>query len=238
MGIPKTTGATFVAMGNSREFATASGQGSISNINDPVDVDGNVSWFEKSLSATVGKMFAPYSNFSKGGDRYALIIPASNPALTGRQCTLRALAEIVPTAVMLLDPVNDFINGVTVATVVSQQQQLINELKGLGVKYVFTPTCDPRVTSGNSFVDLAGQTLSAASPLIAAYNDLLRKNSGPSFDFIIDFGTITESSLGSGKWPVDGTANYATSDGTHCSSVLITQKAAYAASVFASKVKL
>lgn len=202
-----------------------------------MDADGNISWFEKALSATVGVAYWPWSNMAIGGDKLAGAFPASS-TLTGRQGRLKAIALARPTAVYIGLNVNDINAAVALATVQAQEQQLIGELKGLGVKYVFTDTTDPWTSSTDSWATTANQTTTSGSANITARNAALRNGTYATYDFFIDQSPNVESSVGSGKWAVSGAANYATGDGHHASPAIITLKAATAAAKIAASITI
>lgn len=236
IGIPKKVGITIFGWGNSREMFTASGTGALSS-NDVMDSEGNVGWLEKACGSIMGNDW-PFSNFSRGSQRLALLIPSSNPALTGRAGVLKAISILKPTAVYIGDSVNDFQNGVALATVKSYEEQLIREIRGMGVKHVFTATTDPRTTSSDSWATVANQTVTTATTNSLLRNQALRGGTWASYDSYIDFSPITESSLDSGKWISDGTANKFTGDGVHASPYLINLKAAHAKTVMAANIRL
>jgi hypothetical protein len=74
-------------------------------------------------------------------------------------------------------------------------------------------TIEPTTTSSDSWATTANQTLDTA-PFNAnriAYNDALRVSGTP----YLELANTVESSLDSGKWVVNGVANYATPDGIH-----------------------
>jgi len=237
LGIPKIQGPSVMAFGDSRCCMTATGTNALSGNFDPLDVDGNISWFEKALSQTVGIAFWPWSNMSIGGDKLAGAFPA-NSTLAGRQGRLKAIAMAQPTAVYVGLNVNDINAAVSLATVQAQEQQLIGELKGLGVKYVFTDTTDPWTTSSDSWATAGNQTTTSGSANITARNAALRAKTWATYDFFIDQSPNTESSVGSGKWASNGTANAVTGDGHHASPALITLKAAAAAAKMAASISI
>ena len=150
LGIPKIPLPSIVAIGDSRLYGIASGTGVVSSTYDPCDGDGNLGWFEKALSATQGTCFWPWANFGRGSDKLALAMP-SNAGLTGRMARLKLLALIKPTAVYLNLSVNDFTSGTGTAAALAYEQQFVQEIRGCGVKYVFTDTTDPVATSTDTF---------------------------------------------------------------------------------------
>jgi hypothetical protein len=134
--------------------------------------------------------------------------------------------------------VNDISAGVTLANVLLYEQQVIGELRGLGVKYIFTDTTDPECTSTDSFATLANQTQGSRTNLMVQRNQMLTAGTWATYDFFIDQRPNVESSINSGLWFVNGTANYATNDGTHASPAIIALKAATAAAKIAASISL
>jgi hypothetical protein len=241
IGIPKKPGPTMLIMGSSREYGFATNSvGSVSATYDPQDANGNLGWLEKALGVTM-----PYSNMSRGSDAFfhwtQSTSTVSSVAANNRWGRLQLIKALRPTAVYLNCAINDFLNGKTAAATQALEQQFVAEVRGCGVKYVFTDTTDPNTTSTDNWATTTNQTQTSASAGILARNAALR-SSGASgyagYDFFIDQGTITESAIGSGLWAVTGTASQTTGDGTHCGAYLHTAKAANAAPIIATNIRL
>ncbi len=235
IGIPKITGPSVILWGNSRDAQSASGTGSVSS-NDALDNDGNSCWGEKAMSAINSGLGWPFSNLSRGSQRLGLLIPASNPALTGRANLLKTIATLRPTAVGLGDSVNDFSNGDSYATVKAREEQLIQEIKAMGVPIVFTWTTDPQTSGAWTNVDGSDQSLSISSANSILRNQALATGQYAPYDFFIDFRSVTEMGTGTGKWKATGVANAVTGDGTHASPAINAQKAAFAKIVMAANI--
>ncbi len=77
-------------------------------------------------------------------------------------------------------------------------------------------TITPKTTTTDAWATLANQTLIANEAQLQAYNVAVLANA-MGYAPPLDFASVLESSLGSGKWKVDGTANKYTVDGIHCS---------------------
>jgi len=239
LGIPKQVTPAVIALGDSRAAGNATGNGTISagGTYDPQDADGNQSWFEKALSATVGIAVWPWSNLSVSGDRLSVALP-SGSTTTGRMGRMKAIALAQPTAVYLGLNVNDIDAGSSLSTIQAYETQLIGELKGLGVKYVFTDTTDPYTSSTDNWASTQNQTPNTGSSVRIARNAALRLGGYAPYDFFIDNSLIVESSVGSDKWVTNGTANFPTGDGLHASPAIILLKAANAAAVMAANISL
>ncbi len=84
-------------------------------------------------------------------------------------------------------------------------------------KRVYRATLDPETSSTNNFIDLLNQTLRNGSDEAQRllYNADVRNDAA-----YFDCAGVSESSLNSGKWRIDGTANKYTSDGIHPSPTL------------------
>jgi hypothetical protein len=75
-------------------------------------------------------------------------------------------------------------------------------------------TVEPKSSSTDSFATLANQTTDACNAQLQLYNAAVLANS-MGYDTPLNFATVGESSVGSGKWKVDGTANKYVLDGIH-----------------------
>jgi hypothetical protein len=75
-------------------------------------------------------------------------------------------------------------------------------------------TVAPKTTSTDSFATLANQTINAQDAARVTYNNAVRAGL-PGASGFFEIADPTESSRDSGKWIVNGTANFATSDGLH-----------------------
>lgn len=238
LGVPKKVLPTVIAgFADSRAKNGSSGLNAIGGAYDTLDIDGNCGWFEKAFSNTKG-IFWPWANFARGSDRASYAIP-SNSNLQGRVDRLKAIALARPTAVYVNLSINDFINSETLATLLAYEQQLISEIRGCGVKYVFTDTTDPNTTSSNSWASKSGQTVAGTSANQLARNQGLRSGSyAPGYDFFIDQSSIVSDPTDERYWISNGIANYMTGDGIHASPYLIGLKAATASRTIAAKIRL
>lgn len=81
-------------------------------------------------------------------------------------------------------------------------------------KKFYQCTIAPRTTSSDSWATIANQTLNANSAGIATLNGLIRA-APVEFTGYYELADVVESSRDSGKWIVNGVANYATADGLH-----------------------
>jgi hypothetical protein len=78
-------------------------------------------------------------------------------------------------------------------------------------------TVEPLVTSTDSYATLANQTVFYNNAQLQLYNAAVLVNA-MGYDKALDFAAIVESSVGSGKWKVDGTTFKYTGDGIHQSA--------------------
>jgi len=222
-----------MAIGDSRSGFRSTGLNSISSNYDPGDNDGNNGWFEKALSLTIGQAFCPWSNLSINDD---FLYQLFNSAKQGGKIRLKLIGMARPTAVYMGLNVNDISGGTSLIQVQKWEQEIIGELKGLGIKYVFTDTTDPYTTSTDSWATSGNQTLSTYSNVMIQRNQALAAGTWATYDFFIDQRPNTESSINSGKWVTNGTANYTTGDGIHASPQLIPLKASTAAAAIAANI--
>lgn len=116
---------------------------------------------------------------------------------------------------------NDFWStGQTAATGEAQAlafAQLVHQYN----KKVWNITIGTKTTSTDSWATTTNQTVanSTINTAVIAYNTWIRAGAN-SQDGYFEIATPEQSALNSGKWIVNGTANYATSDGIHESSVI------------------
>jgi hypothetical protein len=144
-----------------------------------------------------------------------------------------------PTAVYVNLSINDFINSESLSTLLAYEQQLIGEIRGCGVKYVFTDTTDPNTTSSDSWATKANQALAGTSANQLARNQGLRSGSyAPGYDFFIDQAANVSDPTDERYWITTGVANATTGDGMHCTPAIIATKAATASAVMAAKIIL
>lgn len=115
------------------------------------------------------------------------------------------------TDIINLYGINDFFAGASAATLKAR----LTTIRALyPTKKYHVITLGPSADSNNLWVDLPGQTPFANNAERVAHNTNVRADS-LGFDPFFDYAAISESSLNSGKWAVDGTANKYTADGTH-----------------------
>lgn len=244
LGIPKKQGPSIIGIGDSRLYGRDSGTDAIGSF-QPLDADGNCGWFENALSRLTGSAYFPWANFSVGGGfMWSMFLSGYNgltlPNLNGRYGRLKAIGLAKPTAVYVGLNVNDLgALGGSYATLQAWEKSLISELKGLGVKYVFTDTTAPYTTSTDNFATVVNQTQnSSATPGIIARNTGLAAGTWAPYDFFIDQRSNVESSLNSGFWRVDGNAETYTGDGLHGSGLTLNNMAATAAAAIAAAITL
>lgn len=93
-----------------------------------------------------------------------------------------------------------------------------------GIK-VYQTTVTPNVTTTDSYATLANQTPVASNAVRIQLNDWIRTTPSPLSGYI-ETADAVESARNSGKWKVNGSANYATADGLHPSATMHTAMAA------------
>jgi hypothetical protein len=109
--------------------------------------------------------------------------------------------------------INDFPN-LTAAQEIANNQTIRGYFAG---KPYYLTTVAPATSSSDNWETLANQTILSSNANRLAYNDSLRGSIPAGISGIFDTDAVLESALSpdSGKWIVNGTANYATADGTH-----------------------
>jgi hypothetical protein len=108
--------------------------------------------------------------------------------------------------------INDLNNSGTAAQLLANQQTL-RSVNFAGKRY-WICTLAPYTTSSDSYATLANQTVVSSNAQRIAYNTAVRAGVPSMFGYL-DIASRVESSLNSGFWKVNGTANYATADGLH-----------------------
>lgn len=121
--------------------------------------------------------------------------------------------------------INDAGGGVSLVTYQANMTSLVASLKAQGVRDIYACTLAPESTSTDSWATLANQTpgrtggagQAAHEALRQSYNTWLR--TVPAiFTGVFDTGALVEqggASAPTGKWIVNGSANYLTLDGLH-----------------------
>ncbi len=132
--------------------------------------------------------------------------------------TLAAMRDIGTHSINALGR-NDIANGAAALRTNIDAMVAFDLAIGL-MPYVSTVT--PYVSStSDSMATLAGQTTDpTTNPARVTYNDAQRAGVSTGALGLIDINTVFESSLNSGKWPVTGAANYATTDRLHPTAAL------------------
>ena len=109
--------------------------------------------------------------------------------------------------------VNDiFIGGASNAALKATQTSIATLYP---TKRSFLTTIDPETNSTDNWATLVNQTVHAQEAVRVAYNTDVRAGTVPGYIGSFDCAAVSESSLNSGKWKVDGTANKYTLDGVH-----------------------
>lgn len=241
LGIPKVNGPIVLSRVDSRGIGYATGN--VSVIGDFGDADGNVGWFEKSLGRSVaGSVFAPFASFGNLSNGLGSLV--NSPF--NKRGFYKAIKLSGASAVMLALNTNDFEQGTSAATIQLWEQQLIAEIKGLGVRQVYTITTDPWSSSTDSWATTANQTIQN----VGVNNQFIIRNTalasgtwcgGPlngGYDFFIDNRPIVENGNGSGIWKATGVANGYTGDGLHASPFAINLMAANAGATLSTNLKV
>jgi lysophospholipase L1-like esterase len=189
------------------------GFGDTANIN--ASTPGPYSWITRGINNAV-----PAIRLGGGGD---LMANFPNLLATRRM----AFASGATTAVMCQGTNDIFTTHLTLAQMQTNLTTWANMMKGRGVANLFAVTLLPRTTSTDSWATTTNQTVLAQEAVRTGYNDWLR-NTAPGLLGLtcIETADTVETSRNSGKWVVNGSANYATADGIHPSSAAHTLMAA------------
>lgn len=107
--------------------------------------------------------------------------------------------------------INDIVIGRNPTQVASDQTTIAGYFPAAAV---YQTTLPPETTSSDSWATTANQTLQAENTNRVSLNGLIRAGVS-GFAGYLEVADIVESARDSGKWIVDGSANYATNDGVH-----------------------
>jgi hypothetical protein len=112
---------------------------------------------------------------------------------------------------------NDMIAGTAAANIESYLTTIGNRAAAIGLTTMIA-TIPPYTTSTDNWATTGNQTVSANETIRTTFNTWVRTTPSPYTSFV-EFCTPCESTPGSGKWFVNGAAQYATADGKHWSAV-------------------
>lgn len=204
IGRPTTPKVSIVLFGDSIADATAY---------DAVDANGNRGSFAKAFYAAD----IPFVKATRGSMRIYGFHPARSPKLW----------TVVPycSHVVIQPGTNDLAQAAsgdyTLAAIQANYQAMWAQARVLGKK-VIQCTILPRTTSTDSFATPANQTTVSRfgvgqdrDTLNAWFNAQLAAG---NIDAVWDLNSVYEDPANLGKWKTNGTAFYATSDGTHPST--------------------
>lgn len=191
-----TNNASIFLIGDSRAL------GLTDNVSDPTGNYGNIT---KSLAQNYGYMQ----------------LTASVEALSGwlaGSANQQALLRYATHLINALNYNDIWIGNKTLATCIANTTTVQNIGRALNKK-VYNITIGPRTTSTDSWATVANQTIQNASinAIRLAYNAWVR-GGGSGQDGYFDIADAEESARDSGKWKVNGSANFFTGDGIHESS--------------------
>jgi hypothetical protein len=111
---------------------------------------------------------------------------------------------------------NDF-QGRTLVQMQTDLLTIWNALAARGMR-VFAATIPPLTTSTDSWATTTNQTKKPTEGVRTGFNDWIRTTPAPLTGYF-ETADACETSRNSGLWKVNGTANYATVDGTHPSDL-------------------
>lgn len=150
----------------------------------------------------------PYISLSIAGQAASTVaaaLPTYRPLVT---CGDAALVEYGS---------NDFNNARTAVQIEADLAAIFAECVARGLRVIAFTIC-PRSTSTDAFATLVNQTAHASDAVRTTVNDWLRAVPANVYK-VCDGAAQIESSLNSGKWKVNGTANAYTVDGVHPSGL-------------------
>jgi lysophospholipase L1-like esterase len=146
----------------------------------------------------------PYINFGVPGDLLSNFLPSN---------TLRLALSKYCTHVISEYGINDLNNSESTATI---EADILSAAALLRPRPFYQTTVAPQTSSTDMWKTLGNQTVAANNANRQTLNTWIRSLSG--IDGCVEVAGSVESggvAIPSGKWIVNGTANYATSDGLH-----------------------
>lgn len=184
----------------------------LNEINGPFgDTWANTGPYERWLGGTHGLGMVNLGVSSISAANYAALTTAGMPRL------LAAVRDVGTHAILALGR-NDY--GGTVDALTTNVTALAAYLTGAGIK-CYGVTVTPRSTSTDSWATLENQTTDAGTNAKRLqWNALLRSAPPAGLRAVLEMADQMESSRDSGLLPVNGTANYYSSDGLHPSRFL------------------
>lgn len=217
VGLPQRSFPSVVVLGDS----IAEGR----EDNSTGDAAGNHGYIQRGLYAGgPGGVAVPYTTAAVSGEKWSTIAAGG---ATQRLTLLKYCSHVIVNY-----GINDIGGGASLATLQSNFTTGVTSIKRYGVK-VYACKLTPRTTSSDSWATLANQTLATGHDVGGIrdqFNAWLDTQVGSTIDGVIDPNPYCESGS-TGKWVVDGNANYATADGIHPSVALCVLMASAVANV-------
>jgi hypothetical protein len=165
------------------------------------------------VGAGPGGNIMPFINMARAGER-AVTFATLN--CVRRLTLLQYVSHVIGN-----EGTNDVQQGRTFAQVSADLTATWKSLKARGLSVWWT-TIMPRTTSTDNWATIVNQTVVAGFEVGGVrdqVNAWMRSQVGILLDGLIDVAATIEDTANHGKWIVNGTANYATSDGVHPSTV-------------------
>lgn len=177
--------------------------------NSTGDAYGNHGYIQRGLyDAGPGGSAVPWACVAVAGEKVSTIVAGG----AAQRLTLLKYASHC----ILNMGVNDIADAVSLATLQDRYTSGWASIKRYGVR-LYQCKITPRTTSSDSWATLANQTLATGHD-VGGLRDQLNAwfdtQVGTAIDGVIDPNVYCESGS-TGKWAVDGNANYATADGVH-----------------------
>lgn len=156
------------------------------------------------LARSVG----PYAAYINGG------CPSDRGYWAAANFTNRAVLAGYCSHVICELGTNDFYAGSRTSSQVKTSIESLRSLVGSS-KPFFVTSITPRTTSTDSWATTANQTVATGNTNRVTYNGLVRAGSIVGASGYFEIADVVESARDSGKWAVNGAANWYTADGTH-----------------------
>lgn len=114
---------------------------------------------------------------------------------------------------------NDFSGAKPKESIATALAQINAQIKAMGVKRILQMRLSPKANTTDSFATVENQTPRANFLDTRAYVDA-QAALDPNVNALVDMSSVMEPASKPGAWVVNGTANYATLDGTHPESAI------------------
>ncbi|TCP95280.1 hypothetical protein C8J46_1149 [Sphingomonas sp. PP-F2F-A104-K0414] len=117
---------------------------------------------------------------------------------------------------------NDYSGGTPKETGATNMATINAQLKAAGIKRILQVRMAPKSDTTDAYATTANQTVRTINGGFNVYRNYIDAQAllDPNVNGIVDMTSVQEPANDTGKWAVNGTASYATADGTHPSAAM------------------